>query len=1014
MKTILPHASRLSPASISLVLALAAFPSDLQADQVPDPIVTASARPFNPSFNATNLFDAGNAEYASLTQGAVSVPFTTEVTNGTWVEMDFGSAVEFDRFVLRTRANAVDVIGQSRLVVSADPTFDDSDRIFTFDPTGSNGAGPVRHLNEVVSGRYARWEVITRTGGGLNLGGNQMWFLKTPAGHSLLPPPTAINSSTPFNASFAPANAVNGDFGIEYASLGATSTMFIDFDFGAEKQITGFEFLNRFADRVTTFNLDFANAPEDLGTFPIATLSFTAGANGNLVNSATFAAVSARYVRLQATGSEGAANTGVREIQFFTVPGQAPTITQNPTGATRLAGDPFILSSAALGDLPLSFQWFRSGTLVPGATNSTLSFANLQASDTGDYEVVVTNRFGSVTSAPPATLTVLDPPVDITSDLRVHLKFDDTFGLVAVDDSGHARDGTLSGFPGDDSQWVAGRIDGAIRLNPDGATGDDVVLVPDDGGLDFSSSLEFTLAAWVNGAATQEAGAAVFAKGTGGGGEQYAVDVPNGAYRFFIRNAAGGAAVFQTTARPNDTWQHLVAVVSVPLNRVKFYVNGAEVLSASPPADLLQNSHEVSIGSRQLGSGAYDLNLNGRIDDARIYGRVLTPRDVTALYNQASLIPPSIVTPPASATLFAFETASLTVAADGSAPLSYQWTKDGSPILGATNATLLFSSVSTNDAGSYVVTVSNSRGTTNSPPAIITVIDPPADLANGLVLHLKLDETSGQVAVDSSGLAHDGTLQGFAETPWSSGIIDGALAFNPDGAAGDDVVLVLDDGTLDFATSMEFTLSAWANGDPAQESGGPLICKGTGAGGEQFAIDVFNGYRFYGWTGATPPVYILGSGGVGPDNTWQHIVGVFSRSLNRVKLLVNGVEVASATPPATIVQNSHEVSIGSRQGASGPYDLNFGGRIDDVRIYNRALTPREIKSLNEMGNRPALTITRSGGNVTISWPPTVFIYALESSDVLPGTTWNPVSGVVNNSVTLSASDPARFYRLRRQ
>src|SRR5262245_58507268 len=111
---------RLSFVSCALAVALSCLPN-LFADQVPNPTVTASARPFNASFLATNLFDAANAEYASLGQGAVSAPFTTNTLDGTWVEMDFGSVVQFDRFVLKTRANAVDVIGLSRLIVSADP-----------------------------------------------------------------------------------------------------------------------------------------------------------------------------------------------------------------------------------------------------------------------------------------------------------------------------------------------------------------------------------------------------------------------------------------------------------------------------------------------------------------------------------------------------------------------------------------------------------------------------------------------------------------------------------------------------------------------------------------------------------------------------------------------------------------------------------------------------------------------------------------------------------------------------
>jgi hypothetical protein len=990
-------------------VALGCLSSNLFADQVPNPTVTAAARPFNASFAASNLFDAANAEFASLGQGAVSAPFTTNPLDGTWVEMDFGSVVEFDRFVLKTRANAVDVIGLSRLIVSADPIFDSSDLIFNFDPTGANGAGAVRNLNQVASGRYARWEVITRTGSGLNLGGNQMWFLRTPAGHSLLPPPAVINSSPPFNATFAAAQAVNNDYGIEYASLGAQGNMFIDFDFGTAKSITGFEFLNRFADRVTTFNLVFADTPDFVS--PISTQSFTANANGNFVNSATFAAISARYVRLQATGFAGANNTGVREIQFFTMAGQPPTVTQNPVGGTRLVGDSFLLTAAGVGDVPILFQWLRDGSPITGATNSTLSIPSLQVSDAGRYEVVLSNPNGSTTSTP-AVLTVLDPPLDITSDLRLWLKFDETFGPVAIDDSGNARDGTLVGFPIDDSQWVAGRIDGALRLNPEGATGDDVVLVPDDGGLDFSATREFTLAAWVNGAAVQENGAAIFAKGTGGGGEQYALDVNGGTYRFFARNAATTALVYQSTNRPNDTWQHVVVVFSAPLNRVKFYVNGVETVNGTPPADLLQNSHDVSLGSRQVSSGAYDLNFNGRLDDVRIYGRVLTSRDVIELYNQASLIPPTIVSPPADTTVFATETASIAVVADGSLPLSYQWFKGAALIPGATNASLVLSNATAGDAGSYVVRVSNARGTTNSTAAVVTVIDPLPDLAAGLMLHLKFDETSGTMASDASGFNRHGTLQGFSGTPWTPGLIDGALAFNPDGTIGDDVVLVADDPALNFDASLEFSFSAWVNGAPVQEAGAPVLCKGTGGGGEQYSIDVFNGYRFYGWTGATPPGVYMVSTPNGPNNTWQHLAGVFSRPMNRLKLYLNGVEVGSATPSATIIANSHEVSIGSRQTAAGAYDLNFIGLIDDVRLYNRVLAPREISLLNQSGH-PTLSIDRVGANVTISWPSGVTGFVLESSEVLPSAVWTSVDGVVNNSVTVSASGPGKFYRLRK-
>src|SRR5439155_13029379 len=51
----------------------------------------------------------------------------------------------------------------------------------------------------------------------------------------------------------------------------------------------------------------------------------------------------------------------------------------------------------------------------------------------------------------------------------------------------------------------------------------------------------------------------------------------------------------------------------------------------------------------------------------------------------------------------------------------------------------------------------------------------------------------------------------------------------------------------------------------------------------------------------------------------------------------------SGTPPATLINTAHDVSIGARQNSgSANYDLNFDGRIDEVAIYNRALNPNEI------------------------------------------------------------------------
>lgn len=82
---------------------------------------------------------------------------------------------------------------------------------------------------------------------------------------------------------------------------------------------------------------------------------------------------------------------------------------------------------------------------------------------------------------------------------------------------------------------------------------------------------------------------------------------------------------------------------------------------------------------------------------------------------------PLIVLPPVAAAAAAGQPVSFSVAATGAAPLSYQWTKDGRPIPGATGATLTLAAFQTSDAGSYSVVVTNAAGSVTSPGAALAV-----------------------------------------------------------------------------------------------------------------------------------------------------------------------------------------------------------------------------------------------------------------------------------------------------
>ncbi len=87
---------------------------------------------------------------------------------------------------------------------------------------------------------------------------------------------------------------------------------------------------------------------------------------------------------------------------------KAPAITSQPASATVAPGGSATFSVTATGTPAPSYQWRKNGADVPGATSSSLTIANAQAADAGNYSVVVSNAVGSIVSDG-AALTVESP-----------------------------------------------------------------------------------------------------------------------------------------------------------------------------------------------------------------------------------------------------------------------------------------------------------------------------------------------------------------------------------------------------------------------------------------------------------------------------------------------------------------------------------------------------------------------------------------------------------------------------
>ncbi|MCX6917214.1 MAG: immunoglobulin domain-containing protein, partial [Verrucomicrobia bacterium] len=85
-----------------------------------------------------------------------------------------------------------------------------------------------------------------------------------------------------------------------------------------------------------------------------------------------------------------------------------PLITGQPASQVSNTGESASFNVVAAGTVPLSYQWRKAGGPLAGATASSLTLTSLQVADAGNYDVVVSNIFGSVTSTV-AVLSVTDP-----------------------------------------------------------------------------------------------------------------------------------------------------------------------------------------------------------------------------------------------------------------------------------------------------------------------------------------------------------------------------------------------------------------------------------------------------------------------------------------------------------------------------------------------------------------------------------------------------------------------------
>ena len=382
---------------------------------------------------------------------------------------------------------------------------------------------------------------------------------------------------------------------------------------------------------------------------------------------------------------------------------------------------------------------------------------------------------------------------------------------------------------------------------------------------------------------------------------------------------------------------------------------------------------------------------NGKVYLATFSGQV-------NVYGLLPAGPPLIYQQPVAVTRYAGDSVTFSLAVGGSAPLSYQWYKGASPIKGATNATLSLANLQMADVANYSCALSNSYGTLSSAGAGLTVIAatpityPQTVVADNPMAYWRLDEADGSVAHDYFGNYNGQYVNVQLGQP-------GYSAFDPDTAAAFGVLAAqnsyvsningIDFGT--FSTNVTFSVEAWVNGG-AQTGDNGIVALGYGGGGEQFDLDTGGAshhFRFLVRDAATDTAHNANSS-VGPNGNWHHLVGVCDETVGYSVLYVDGVSNAAAAITGGIPVATTPLTIGARQSAVSPtgiytnYDLNFVGTVDEVAVYNYALSPAQVQNHYTVGTNQAIVPFIVIGNINVAARPNSAIISWTTSH--PATT----------------------------
>jgi hypothetical protein len=346
----------------------------------------------------------------------------------------------------------------------------------------------------------------------------------------------------------------------------------------------------------------------------------------------------------------------------------APQITNQPAGASVIAGQSPLLSVAANGTAPLAYQWSKNGVSIVGANGTTLTLANATAADAGVYSVSISNPYGSVTSSP-ATVTVTTPQPQAPAFTLQPASITATAG------SSRSFTVAVSGYPIPTLQWLKN----GVRLT--GQTRESLTL----GSVSAADAGTYTCEA-TNASGTTVSQAAVLSV---------------------------GQAPFVVKALPITTVE---AKIGDPLRIDLPPLGGSGPFAYrwARDSNLFPRYGDAALQISALTStdaGLYSCYVINNYGDVKIDRVRVTIVEA-----------PRITSQPQSATIAANGSATFRVTASGTPAPTYQWYRNEVPLSGQTATQITISgSPATQTVGGYYCVVTNRAGAVRSATAGLTV-----------------------------------------------------------------------------------------------------------------------------------------------------------------------------------------------------------------------------------------------------------------------------------------------------